>query len=152
MTLVLKNLPSSAGDVRDAGSSPGSGRCPAGGHGNPLQNSCPENSMDRGAWRVGYRPWGPRELDVTECLIAKPLLLTSSVILRHCRLIRGFVCFLDLDKSGQRRKPRQWGAGVNNFLCGWVQIVCRSHLWPHFCFHFGHSESFNNHRGIKDPA
>ena len=38
-----------AGDVRDAGSTPGSGRSPGGGHGNPLQYSCLENSMSRGA-------------------------------------------------------------------------------------------------------
>ena len=37
-------------DVRDAGSVPGLGRFPRGGHGNPLQYSCLENLMDRGAW------------------------------------------------------------------------------------------------------
>ena len=45
-----KNLPASAGDVRDAGSVPGSGRSPGGEHGNPLQYSCLENPTDRGAW------------------------------------------------------------------------------------------------------
>ena len=50
--LVLKNLPPSAGDVRHAGSIPGSGRSPGGGHGNPLQHPCLENPMDRGAWRT----------------------------------------------------------------------------------------------------
>ena len=39
-------------DVRDLGSIPGSGRSPAGGRGNPLQNSCLGNPMDRGAWRA----------------------------------------------------------------------------------------------------
>ena len=48
---VVKNLPANAEDVRDAGSIPGLGRSPGGGHGNPLQYSCLENSMDRGAWR-----------------------------------------------------------------------------------------------------
>ena len=38
------------GDVRVAGSIPGLGRSPGGGHGNPLQYSCLENPMDRGAW------------------------------------------------------------------------------------------------------
>ena len=47
--LVVKNLPAIAGDVRDTGSTPGSGRSPGGGHGNPLQYSC-GNPMDRGAW------------------------------------------------------------------------------------------------------
>ena len=48
--LVVKNLPANAGDARDLGSTPESGRSPAGGHGNPLQYSCLENPMDRGAW------------------------------------------------------------------------------------------------------
>jgi len=39
-----------AGDTRDAGLIPGSGRCPVEGNGNPLQYSCQENPMDRGTW------------------------------------------------------------------------------------------------------
>ena len=50
VALVVKNLPANAGDVRDTGVIPGSGRSPGGGHGNPLQYSCLENPMDRGAW------------------------------------------------------------------------------------------------------
>ena len=42
-------LPANAEDTRDAGSIPGSGRSPGGGNGNPLQYSCLENPMDRGA-------------------------------------------------------------------------------------------------------
>ena len=49
VVLVVKNLPASAGDVRDMGLSPAPGRSPGGGHGNPLQYSCPESPMDRGA-------------------------------------------------------------------------------------------------------
>ena len=45
VTLVVKNLPANAGDVSDAGSTPGSGRFPGGGHGNPLQYSCLENPI-----------------------------------------------------------------------------------------------------------
>ena len=52
VSLVIKNLPANAGDIRDVGSIPGSGRSPAGGHGNPLQYSCLENPMDRGSWWV----------------------------------------------------------------------------------------------------
>ena len=47
---LVKNLPANAEDIRDVGSTPGSGRSPGGGHGNPLQYSCLENPMDRGAW------------------------------------------------------------------------------------------------------
>ena len=53
VALVLRKLSAHAGDVRDVGSIPGLGRCPGGGgHGNPLQDSCLENPMDRGAWQV----------------------------------------------------------------------------------------------------
>ena len=47
---VLKNYPANAGDSRDSGLIPGSGSFPGEGNGNPLQYSCLENSMDRGAW------------------------------------------------------------------------------------------------------
>ena len=50
VALVVKNLPANAGDVKDMGSIPGLGRSPGGGYGNPLQYSCLENPMDRGAW------------------------------------------------------------------------------------------------------
>ena len=49
---VVKNTPAVAGDVIDVGSIPGSGRPPGGGNDNPLQYSCLENSMDRGAWQA----------------------------------------------------------------------------------------------------
>ena len=48
----VKNLPANAGDPRDPGSIPGSGRCSGRGNGNSLHYSCLENSMDRGAWRA----------------------------------------------------------------------------------------------------
>ena len=47
---MVKNLPASAGDLRDAGSIPGSGRSPEGGYSNPPQYSLLENPIDRGAW------------------------------------------------------------------------------------------------------
>ena len=52
VVLVVNNMPANAGDVRDTGSVLGSGRSPGEGHGNPLQYSCLENPMDRGAWRA----------------------------------------------------------------------------------------------------
>ena len=69
---MVKNLPASAGD---AGSIPGPERSPGGGNGNPLQYSCLEIPMDRGAWRATVRGvsesrtrlgnstrWGKRDL------------------------------------------------------------------------------------------
>ena len=55
---MVKNPPANAGDARDVGSIPGSGRSPGEGNGSPLQYSCLENSMDR--------PWGRKESDTTE--------------------------------------------------------------------------------------
>ena len=50
--MVKKNPPANAGDIRDQGSIPQSGRSPVGRHGNPLQYSCLENPMDRRAWQA----------------------------------------------------------------------------------------------------
>ena len=61
---MVKNLPAIAGDIRDSDSTYGSGRSPGGGHGNPLQCSCLENPVDRGAWRATVR--GVAESDMTE--------------------------------------------------------------------------------------
>ena len=52
MVLVVKNLPANAGDIRDMGSILGFRRSPGEGHSNPLQYSCLENSMDKGAWQA----------------------------------------------------------------------------------------------------
>ena len=49
---MVKNLPANAGEESDMGLIPGLGRFPGVGNGNPLQYSCLENSMDRGAWQA----------------------------------------------------------------------------------------------------
>ena len=49
---VVNNPPASAGNMRDAGLIPGSGRSPRGGHGSPLQHSCLKTVMGRGAWQA----------------------------------------------------------------------------------------------------
>ena len=64
VALVVKNPTASVGDIRDLSSIPGSGRSPGGEHGNPLQYSCLENPMDRGAWQAMAH--GITELDRTE--------------------------------------------------------------------------------------
>ena len=69
---MVKYMPASSGDLRVAGSIPGSGRSPGEGHGNPLQYSCLENPMNRGAWwAIDHRI---AELDITEmteCVCAR---------------------------------------------------------------------------------
>ena len=60
-----KELPANAGDVRDVGSIPGSGRSPGGRYGNPLQYSCLKNLVDKSS-QVGYISQGHTESDTTE--------------------------------------------------------------------------------------
>ena len=55
VALVVKNLSPNAGDVGGLDSIPGLGRSPGGGHGNPLQNSCLENPIDRRVWQATVR-------------------------------------------------------------------------------------------------
>ena len=64
VALVVKNLPAITGDIRDMGLIPGLGRFPEEGHGNPLQHSCLENPVDRGAWRATVH--GVAQSDMTE--------------------------------------------------------------------------------------
>ena len=55
---VVKNMPGNAGEAGDAGSIPESGISPGVGNSDPLQYSCLENPMDRGAWQATVSPWG----------------------------------------------------------------------------------------------
>ena len=61
---MVKNPPASMGDIKDVGSIPGLGRYPGRGHSNPLQYSCLEIPMDRGAWQATVHEIA--ELDTTE--------------------------------------------------------------------------------------
>ena len=65
VALVVKNLPANAIDIRDVGLILGWGRYPEEGHGNPLQYSCLENPLDRGAWWAAVHGVA-KELDTTE--------------------------------------------------------------------------------------
>ena len=65
VTLVVKNWPANAGDIRDMGLIPGSGRSPGGGYGSSLHYSCLENPMDRKAWWA-IALWVCKELCTTE--------------------------------------------------------------------------------------
>ena len=78
---VVKNLPVNAGDTNDLGLIPELGRSPGVGNGNLLQNSCLENSMDRGAWWAAVHVV-PKESDTTELHSFSSL----SQLLPSCRL------------------------------------------------------------------
>ena len=70
---MVKNLPTSAGDSVDRGLIPGLGRSPAEGNGNPLQNSCLENPMDRGpSWLQGVTKSWPQVSIHTHTHTSKP--------------------------------------------------------------------------------
>ena len=62
---VVKNLPANEGAAGDRGSIPGRGSSPGGGNGSPLQYSCWDDPMDRGAWWTASL-WVHKELDITE--------------------------------------------------------------------------------------
>ena len=72
---TVKNLPASTGDSGDTGLTLGLGRSPGRGNGKPLQYSCLENPMDRGAWQAIIH--GVTELDMIERL-------TLSVCIKIC--------------------------------------------------------------------
>ena len=63
---MVKNPPANVGNIRDSSSDPGSGRSLGGGHGNPIQYSCLDNPMGRGAWRATVH--GLTESDTAEQL------------------------------------------------------------------------------------
>ena len=85
---MVKNLPANAGDTRDTGSIPGSVRSPGGGHGNPLQYSCLENPMERGAWRATVHGVAESEMIERAPTMLETMLTTFRPILRdsHLRL------------------------------------------------------------------
>ena len=62
---MIKNLPANAGDTGEAGLTPGLGRSPGDGNGNPLQYSCLEKSHGQKSLG-GYGPWGRKASDMTE--------------------------------------------------------------------------------------
>ena len=71
---MVKNPPANAGDVRDAGLIPGTGRSAGGRHGNPLQYSCLETRMDRGAWRATVPRVGKSHIGLSDSPRTQPFL------------------------------------------------------------------------------
>ena len=118
---VVKTPPTNVGDAREAGSIPGSGRSPGGGHGNPLQYSCLENPMDRGAWRAIVHDiaksqtwlyahmccrWGLRDSETIGSLSEAPSFLGGSGVVRlwiwysfYCVMLNIEPCLLSVFNS-----------------------------------------------------
>ena len=87
--LVVKNPLSNAGDIRDVGSIPRLGRSLGGGHGNPLQCSCLENPMDRGAWpTTAHRVLKSRAWlsDLAACMAKSSIVQDSRLFLAPANL------------------------------------------------------------------
>ena len=82
---MVKNLRANVGDLRHAEWIPGSGRSPGGGHGNPLQYYCLDNSHGQRNV-VGFSPWGHKELDTTEVTWHTHTQLSSN-FLNHSSLV-----------------------------------------------------------------
>ena len=83
----VKNSPANKKEAGDFSFIPGSGRSPGGGNGNPLQYSCLENFMDRGAWRA-IVPWGHKESDRTEINLSG-----GKVRLKNCIIVLDILNF-----------------------------------------------------------
>ena len=77
LALVVKNLPASVTDMKNTGSTSGSGRSPGKGNGNPLQYFCLENPMDRGVWQVTVHGV-PRSQTSLKCIASHMQYINSS--------------------------------------------------------------------------
>ena len=75
---MVKNPPANAGNIRDAGSIPGLGRSPGGGHSNPLQYSCLEKPMDRGAWQAAVHRFAQSQTRMKRFRIMNYLLISTT--------------------------------------------------------------------------
>ena len=140
MGLVVRSPAANAGDVRDAGSIPGSGRSPGGGHGNPLQYSCLGNPMYRGPGGLQSTGLQPKGLSIWHSkfyLQPGPFLLTLPELLPTCHLHLMSIWLL---KPKQNNKPRlhtcsPWSLlhlqcpTNHSFNCSW--FLFPSHLIPH---------------------
>ena len=85
MAQMVKNPPA---NTRDTSLIPGSGRSPGGGNGNPLQDSCLEEPVDRGAWRANSL-WGSQELDTTDSARSST---AASNLVTTIRIYSGLPC------------------------------------------------------------
>ena len=83
MVLVVKNLPANTGDIRDAASNPGSGRYLEVKNDNPLQYSCLDNFMDRGAWQTTVHGAAKSRTSLSDW--ALPLGITLSMVVSICQ-------------------------------------------------------------------
>ena len=120
--LVVKNPPASAGDTKDASLISGSGRSPGEGNGNPLQYSCLENPIDRGAWPATvHEVTESQTQQTTPDLSNTPTFLASVFTVRTDTEIpdeaqEGFMALSAKEESsrlcGRLGQRVQWGSNI----------------------------------------
>ena len=128
---VVKNPPANAGDIRDTGSIPGSERSYGGGHGNPLQYSCLENPMDRGAWRATVHMVAKNQTWLKQLSMHTRLVETyfSKLMCCCCLAELGLCCCAQAFSSF-----REWGLPFT-VVCR-LLIVAASFAAEHMCMGF----------------
>ena len=114
---VEENPPANIGDVRDVRSTPGSGSSPGRGHGNPLQDSCLENPMDRGVWRAAVP-------GVTKSRTCLKWLSTSAHVGRGLRLPEWYYEVCELNKM-----PACWALGKFSFQNAFIILTLNSRFF-----------------------
>ena len=149
--IVIKNLPAKTGQARDVGLTPGSGRSPGVGNGNPFQDSCLENSMDRGTWWATVHE--ATESDTTEWLSTH-----ITIYIQIYNSIEGDEFTILLDGNNNPRPASVplykatgvWGWGerfstkLNPKLLGLIKMsISWCHLYLFFAFHLKYGHSFS---------
>ena len=126
---LVKNPPANGGDAADMGSIPGRGRSPGEGNGTPLQYSCLENPMDRGAWRAtvhGVTRVGQDLVSKPPSLRAKPIFEKVNIlvfwILKYSFM---FQSTIGLIKSSQCALQLATGSNVNNSVNALLSLLSK---------------------------
>ena len=112
--LEVKNLPANTGDIRNAGSTPGSGSSPGRKHGNPFQYSCLENPMDRGTWWATVHEVGKSQTRLKRLNTYIQMTLTPLEALLSC--------FQPLGRS-LTTSWWAWVTGVWSGFQGWARMT-----------------------------
>ena len=103
---VVKNPPINAGDTGDTGLIPGLGGCLEGGHGNPLQYSCLENPMDRGAWWATVHRVKKSQIQLKQ--LSTHLYVESTKMIQMSLLTNNLT---DLENKFMVTKGKRWEEG-----------------------------------------
>ena len=125
-SVTSRDLPANAGTSGDASSIPGLGRSPWGGHGNPLQYSCLEKAVDRGAWWTTVHGV-TKELDTIQQVNKKKSLENSTFDLFSCPLPFQGVYWEQNRFYWQSFRPPPYSP------CYWPRVIWRNWLWR-LCF------------------